>query len=93
MDTKKKTERERTFTWEDPFLTVRSAPGKTGLELINEVFSGKLPPPPVTEALGFVGVEAKEGWAAFEGDPAEYAFVRSVVEESYRSASSTSAGR
>src|SRR4051812_23632605 len=74
MDTEKTTKRERTFTWEDPFLTVRSAPAKTGLELINEVFSGKLPPPPVAEALGFVGVEAKEGWAAFEGDPGEYMY-------------------
>jgi uncharacterized protein (TIGR00369 family) len=74
MDTDKKTERARTFTWEDPLLTLRSAPGKTGLELIDDVFSGKLPPPPVTEALGFIGVEAKEGWAAFEGDPAEYMY-------------------
>jgi uncharacterized protein (TIGR00369 family) len=67
-------ERTRTITWEDPLETVRSAPGRTGLELIDDMFSGKLPPPPVTAALGFIGVEAKEGWAAFEGDPGEYMY-------------------
>ena len=66
--------RERTITWQDPLLTVQSAPGKTGLELITEIFEGNLPPPPITQALGFIGVEAREGWAAFEGDPAEYMY-------------------
>ena len=64
-------ERTRTVTWEDPLQTVRSAPGRTGLELIEDVFSGKLPPAPITATMGFTGVEAKEGWAAFEGDPDE----------------------
>ena len=67
-------ERTRTIEWEDPFLTVRSAPGRTGLELIQDVFDGKLPPPPITATMGFVGVEVKEGWAAFEGDPDESLF-------------------
>jgi uncharacterized protein (TIGR00369 family) len=64
-------ERTRTVTWEDPLETVRSAPGRTGLELIEDVFSGKLPPPPITATMGFIGVEARKGWAAFEGDPDE----------------------
>ena len=64
-------ERTRTVTWEDPLQTVRSAPGRTGLELIEDVFSGKLPPAPITATMGFTGVEVKEGWAAFEGDPDE----------------------
>ena len=63
--------RERTITWEDPFLTVQSAPGKTGLELINDVFSGKLPPPPIAVTMRFEGVEAEEGRAVFEGEPDE----------------------
>lgn len=67
-------ERTRTVTWEDPLETVRSAPGRTGLELIEDLFSGKLPAAPITATLGFSGVEARKGWAAFEGDPAEYLY-------------------
>jgi uncharacterized protein (TIGR00369 family) len=67
-------ERIRTVTWEDPLETVRSAPGRTGLELIEDVFSGKLPPAPITATMGFTGVEARKGWTAFEGDPAEYLY-------------------
>ena len=66
--------RERTITWQDPFSAVQSAPGKTGLELINEVFSGKLPAPPIAQTLGFTGVHAEEGKAVFEGDPGEYLY-------------------
>jgi uncharacterized protein (TIGR00369 family) len=64
-------ERTRTVTWDDPLLTVQSAPGKTGLQLIRMVFEGELPPPPIAVTMGFTGVEAKEGWAAFEGEPDE----------------------
>jgi len=46
MDTEKKTRRERTISWQDPLLTVDYAPGKTGLELVNAVFDGTLPPAP-----------------------------------------------
>jgi uncharacterized protein (TIGR00369 family) len=66
--------RTRTVSWDDPLLTVKSAPGRTGMELIQDVFSGKLPPPPITATMGFVGVEVKQGWAAFEGDPDESLF-------------------
>ena len=69
MQTKKK--RSRTVTWEDPFLVVQAAPGKTGLELLQEVFEGRLPPPPITQALGFIGVSVEVGKAVFEGEPDE----------------------
>jgi uncharacterized protein (TIGR00369 family) len=69
METKKK--RSRTVTWEDPFLAMQAAPGKTGLQLLKEVFEGRLPPPPITQALGFTGTHVEEGKAIFEGDPDE----------------------
>ena len=72
METKSK--RSRTFSWEDPLLTVQAAPGRSGLELIRDVFEGRLPPPPITATLGFRGVEAEEGRAIFEGEPAEYLY-------------------
>jgi uncharacterized protein (TIGR00369 family) len=72
MDTPKK--RSRTYTWEDPFEAMRAAPGKTGLELLNEIATRKLPPPPMAETMGFTGVGFEEGKAVFEGEPAEYLY-------------------
>ena len=69
METKKK--RSRIVSWEDPFLVMQAAQGKTGLELLKDVFEGKLPPPPITQALGFIGVSVEEGKAIFEGEPDE----------------------
>ncbi len=69
METKKK--RSRTVSWEDPFLVMQAAPGRTGLELLKDVFEGKLPPPPITQTLGFIGVSVEEGNAIFEGEPDE----------------------
>src|SRR6185437_3906948 len=51
METKK--ERSRTVSWEDPFIAMQAAPGRTGLELLSEIFAGKLPPPPITQTMGF----------------------------------------
>src|SRR5205809_6681773 len=69
METKKK--RSRTVSWEDPFLVMQAAPGRTGLELLKDVFEGKLPPPPITQTLGFIRVSVEEGKAIFEGEPYE----------------------
>src|SRR5438132_13961299 len=69
METKKK--RSRIVSWEDPFLVMQAAQGKTGLELLKDVFEGKLPPPPITQALGFTGVHVEEGRAIFEGEADE----------------------
>src|SRR5438093_10499783 len=69
METKKK--RSRSVSWEDPFLVMQAAPGRTGLELLKDVFEGKLPPPPITQTLGFIGVSVEEGKAIFEGEPDE----------------------
>jgi len=73
METKA-TKRSRTFTWEDPFEVLKAAPGKSGLELLREVFEGRLPPPPITATMGFIGVEVDEGRAVFVGEPAEYLY-------------------
>ena len=66
--------RSRTYTWEDPFEVMRAAPGKTGLELMNEIASRRLPPPPIMQTLGFSGASFEEGKAVFEGEPAEYLY-------------------
>ena len=58
--------RSRTVTWEDPFLVVQAAPGRTGLELLKELFEGRLPPAAIAQTLGFTGVHVEEGRAIFE---------------------------
>ena len=64
--------RTRTYTWEDP-LTLRDAlAGHSGLELMQQMAAGELPPPPIAETLGFRLVEAERGRAVFECKPAEY---------------------
>ncbi len=68
------TRRVRTVTWDDPFVVMQNAPGKTGLEILREMFEGRLPPPPIANLMGFTGVSADEGRVVFEGEPGEYLY-------------------
>lgn len=72
METRNK--RTRTIEWGDPLEAVRSAPGKTGLELLKELSEGRLAPPPIARLMGFMGVEFEDGRAVFEGEPGEYLY-------------------
>lgn len=67
-------DRTRTVTWDDPYTVPRAAPGKTGLELLTEIFDGRLPSPPIAMTMGFTGTEVSEGRAVFVGDPGEYLY-------------------
>ena len=66
--------RTRTTSWDDPFEVPKAAAGRSGIELLRDVFSGKLPPPPITATMGFRGVEVDEGRAVFEGEPGEHLY-------------------
>jgi uncharacterized protein (TIGR00369 family) len=66
------TERTRTYTWDDPFALRDAMAGTSGLELMQLMASGELPPPPIAQTLGFRLVEAERGHAVFECEPAEY---------------------
>lgn len=48
---------------EDAFKTL------TGLQLLNEMLKGNLPPPTISETLNFTLKEVSEGYALFEGTP------------------------
>ena len=65
-------ERSRTYTWDDPFELRDNMAGRSGLELMQLMASGGLPPPPIAKTLGFRLVEASRGHAVFECEPAEY---------------------
>jgi uncharacterized protein (TIGR00369 family) len=41
----------------------------SGLETIEAIFAGRLPPPPIAELMGFRGVEVERGRAVFEFEP------------------------
>jgi uncharacterized protein (TIGR00369 family) len=66
------TERTRTYSWEDPFALRDAMAGHSGLELMQLMAKGEVPPPPIANTLGFRLVEAERGHAVFECEPAEY---------------------
>jgi uncharacterized protein (TIGR00369 family) len=65
-------ERTRTYSWEDPFALRDRMIEHSGLELMQMMVAGDLPPPPIAKTLGFRLVEASRGRAVFECEPAEF---------------------
>lgn len=66
------TERSRTYTWDDPFALRDEMAGRSGLELMQGMAAGEIPPPPIAQTLGFRLVEVAPGHALFECEPAEF---------------------
>ena len=71
-DAPQRTTRTRTIEWEDPLATLGRAEGLSGLEYLQAMSSGELPPPPIAQLLGFEGFEAEEGVARFFVVPGEH---------------------
>lgn len=67
-----KSDRTRTVTWEDPRPLAEAGMGSSGLEFLQKIVNGELPPPPLARLLNFDLVELREGHAVFAVDPAEY---------------------
>ncbi len=65
-------ERTRTYSWDDPLALAGQMAGRSGLELMQMMAAGELPPPPIAETLDFRLVEASRGRAVFECEPAEF---------------------
>jgi uncharacterized protein (TIGR00369 family) len=65
-------ERSRSYGWDDPAAFAAAAAGRSGLELMRAVVAGELPQAPMAATLGLRLVEASEGRAVFEGEPAEW---------------------
>ena len=64
--------RTRTYSWEDPLSSLELMVGRSGLEVMQMIAAGELPPPPIAATLGFRLVEATRGRAVFECEPAEF---------------------
>jgi uncharacterized protein (TIGR00369 family) len=65
------TDRTRTITWQDPMIGANAAKTLSGLEYLNAMLRGELPPPPISQLLDFYLIEASEGRAVFVGNPSE----------------------
>lgn len=65
-------ERTRTVTWEDPQALAQAAEGLSGLEFLQKIVAGELPPPPIGMLMNFRIAELREGHAVFTVNPAEY---------------------
>ena len=65
-------ERQITVNWEDPNALAKEARGLPGLEFLQKIVSGELPPPPLAKLLNFELLEVGEGRAVFGVTPGEY---------------------
>src|SRR5690242_15068462 len=64
--------RERTVAWHDPLAAAASGRGLSGLEHLQAIVAGDIPPPPIAALLGFELVAVEEGRAVFAVTPGEY---------------------
>jgi len=64
--------RQRTITWQDPMISAKAATVMEGLAYLQAIKNGTLPPPPISQLLGYTISEIEVGRAVFELDPAEY---------------------
>jgi uncharacterized protein (TIGR00369 family) len=64
--------RSRTITWEDPAANFERARSLSGMEYLQAIMNGTLPPPPIALTLGMDIVELDEGRAVFAAEPSEY---------------------
>jgi uncharacterized protein (TIGR00369 family) len=65
--------RTRTVSWADPMLSADMVrKGASGMEFLQKIVSGEIPPPPIAQLMGFTITHVEPGYAVFECDPAEY---------------------
>lgn len=67
-------ERSRTVVWHDPLAAAGEAEGLSGMEYMEAIVAGSIPPPPIAVLLRIAPVELEEGFAVFEGQPGEEHF-------------------
>lgn len=65
------TTRRRELVWQDPVPTAAAGATMTGLEYMEAIVAGKLPPPPIAVTLRMGPVEVEDGRAVFAGEPGE----------------------
>jgi uncharacterized protein (TIGR00369 family) len=51
------------------YVRAEQLDGRSGLEILQAIFSGELPPPPMGDTLGIVPIRIERGRAVFQGKP------------------------
>jgi uncharacterized protein (TIGR00369 family) len=64
-------ERSRTVTWDDPAVSAAAARTMSGLEFVQDLVAGTLPPPPILHLMGFRAVAVERGAVTFVAQPDE----------------------
>jgi uncharacterized protein (TIGR00369 family) len=64
--------RTRTISWQDPYVLAEAGRNLSGLEFLQKIVAGELPPPPIGSLMNFGIAEFSEGRAVFVVEPAEY---------------------
>ena len=64
--------RSRTFSWHDPAASAALLGSRNGLELLQAMIAGEIPPPPVMEMVGIDGFTAEHGRATIRLTPHEF---------------------
>lgn len=64
-------ERTRLIEWADPTITAQAAAGVSGLEFLQAMVDGELPPPPIMQTLGARLESVAKGTAVFTMTPSE----------------------
>ncbi|HZS09950.1 MAG TPA: PaaI family thioesterase [Blastocatellia bacterium] len=64
--------RKHTISWHDPLANAESRRRLSGLEAIQKMLAGELPPPPIAGLMNMNLVEAVEGNVVFTAEPAEF---------------------
>ncbi|MBA3868990.1 MAG: PaaI family thioesterase [Anaerolineae bacterium] len=63
--------RSLTIVWEDPDIVSQAARSMKGLEFLQKIASGEVPPPPIMRLINFQGAEVSEGKVVFTCAPSE----------------------
>ena len=64
--------RTRTITWEDPQRSIEAAQRLSGLEFLQAIGRGEVPPAPIIKLVGMQPLEVAVGRVVFTLVPAEY---------------------
>ncbi|MDQ6886095.1 MAG: PaaI family thioesterase [Gemmatimonadota bacterium] len=65
-------QRTRTISWSDPMIGAAAAPGMSGLDYLQAMMRGEIPPPPIAHLMDMRPVEAERGRVVFSVQPAEF---------------------
>src|ERR1044072_6300274 len=63
--------RSRTLVWQDPVPTAAAGATMSGMEYMEAIVGGEMPPPPIAVTMRMRPIEVSEGRAVFEGEPGE----------------------